>query len=98
MKPQLSDIHKAVELHAKCRATHFESRVVTVKQFDEPLSRSVATFALLGHASAKRAYAWPKLGDGRATKPTYTIILSAPGINSAEDALTSVMRAIMREL
>ena len=86
----MSPIQKAVEEKAGCPASHFEARVVTARWHKdaEPFSRLVETFILHGHPTSHRAFAWPTHEISRpGIEKEYTVTLSGPGINSADDAL-----------
>ena len=98
MSPTIAAIHRAVEHQEKCRAIHVESRVVKVQFDGEDYERSVETFTLHEHPKAKRAYAWQQWGTGARTDPKYTIILGTTGINSADDALRTAIKALYKAL
>ena len=64
MSERIENIRKAVERAAECPAVHLDSVMVT-EGFQKQIvwEGIVEVFALLGHAKAKRAYAW-NIGEG----------------------------------
>jgi hypothetical protein len=96
----MDELQQAVERGQHCRASLLESRTVTVRHrlVDQPASRFIKTFTLHGHSTANRAYAWQRGENPHPDEPEYCVVLSALGINSAEDALTSKFDELWRAI
>ena len=97
MSKRIERIKNAVEKREGCLAKHVESLRVQEKWIDEiAWDGVVETFNLLNHPTAKRVYAWERWEPGE--EPRYTIVLSAPPINSAQDAVKAAILAVVKKL
>ena len=97
MSERIERIKNAVEKREGCRAKHIESLRVQEKWIDEiAWDGVVETFDLLNHPTAKRVYAWERWEPGE--EPRYTIVVSAPPVNSARDAVKAAIMAVVKKL
>lgn len=59
MSKRIEDLHTAIETMHGCKATHERSAVIVEKFKNKTVWEGVVeSFALAGHARAKRCYAW----------------------------------------
>ena len=97
MSERIERIKNAVEKREGCRAKHIESLRVQEKWIDEiAWDGVVETFDLLNHPTTKRVYAWERWEPGE--EPRYTIVVSAPPVNSARDAVKAAIMAVVKKL
>ena len=98
-RERIEQIRVAVEKGESCRATHIQSFLVKERlNEDTPVEIMVETFELHNHPKAKRVYAWQRWQDGKKTDPKFTIVLGVSPVNSANDAVKAMIRAIWRDL
>lgn len=96
---KVKDIQLFVEQQTGCKASLHEDRLATWKNADgDMLTRHVYTFALVGHAKAKRAFVWLIEGTAGTRSPKYEMLLAVPPINSPENALAKARAEILRSL
>ena len=83
----MSDTRIEVERFANCKAKFLSRQNVVDISLDEPTGRSVETYSLSEHATAKLAFVWET--ESGALK----IILSKEGLHTAEQAVRAEARA-----
>ena len=91
---RIDRIKKALESKENCHAAHVTSLLVS-EQFEGKViwEGIVETFDLHDHPTAKVAYAWERWRDDEKADAEYTVVLGAPPINSAQDAVKAAIVA-----
>ena len=87
------EMHLFVERETKCMADFETAQVVIENILGEDVSRLVEVYGLYGHPAAKRAFIW-KRGDDSG----FHMVLGAPPVITAEDAVRSFLKKLERKM
>lgn len=94
MSARIENLREAVEAMHHCKAVHVGSEpVIELFQGEVAWDGVVETFNLVGHAKAKRCYAWSFVENG---KQQYTTALEIPPVDSPEMAVKIAIAAKAR--
>lgn len=89
MSEYLQNLKEAVTALHGCDCVHSgTSRVVEFWEGRKVFDGEVETFALLGHAAAREAFAWA-FHNGK--EPQYITVLKVPPINDPSDAVRAAI-------
>ncbi len=95
MADKIAELQKAIRAMHGCESRHVESVPVhEVFRGETAWQGTVAVFDLIGHAKAKRCYAW-SYQDGNETKST--AVLEIPPVDSPQTAVKVAIAAKTRE-
>ncbi len=98
MSGERTDLQRAIrDLHG-CDSRHCESvRVTETWQGETVWDGTVEVFDLIGHPTAKRAYAWSHALEG-STKRRFVAVLHEGKVNSPQAAVRAAIVAEHRKL
>lgn len=89
MSKRIEDLRTAIETMHSCKATHQRSvLVVDVFASKTVWEGVVESFALTGHARAKRCYAWSYQDNG---ETRYVNVLEIPPVDSPQMAVRAAI-------
>lgn len=95
MPDKIANLQEAIRARHGCESRHVESVPVReVFRGETAWQGTVEVFDLIGHAKAKRAYAW-SYQDGGETKST--AVLEIPPVDSPESAVKVAIAAKARQ-